>query len=107
MSVNARSVGSLISIAVLFVAMTSTGLPAIKIQKQGKETETDRLVREYAKDKRWQDLTELCQRYLRDKPSDAEMLSILGIAYSELGHHQESLDAFKRVVQLRPSNQSI
>src|SRR5262245_43999710 len=94
---------SLIKLAVLLIAMTATGMSAVKVQKQGTDAEAYRLASEYANEERWQDLVELCQRYLRDKPSEAEMISILGVAYSELGKHQESLDAFKRVVQLRPS----
>jgi tetratricopeptide (TPR) repeat protein len=105
MSANAKCGVSLINIAVLLIAMTATGMSAVKVQKQSKEAEAYILAGEYAKEERWQDLVEHCKRYLRDKPSDAEMISILGVAYSELGKHEESLDAFKRVVQLRPPNQ--
>src|SRR5262245_66639450 len=105
MSASTKFRFSIINLAILLLAMTVTGIPAVKVQKQGKEAETYKLAGEYANEKRWQDLVELCQRYLRDKPGDAEMISILGIAYSELGKHEESLDAFKRVIQLRPPNQ--
>src|SRR5215468_5076544 len=102
MGANTKFGVSIINLVILLVVMTATGLPAVKFQKQSEEAEPYKLASEYMKGKRWQDLVELCQRSLRDKPSDAEMMSILGVAYSELGRHQESLDAFKRVVQLRP-----
>jgi len=105
MSANSKCGVSLINLAVLLIAMAATGMSAVKVQKQGKDAEAYRLASEYAKQERWKDVVKLCQRYLRDKPNDAEMISVMGIAYSELGSHQDSLDAFKRVVQLRPSNQ--
>src|SRR5215475_10857850 len=105
MNANAKFWVSLIDLVVLLIAMTAAGWPAIKVQNQGNDAEAYRLASEYAKEKRWQDLVELCQRRLRDNPNDAVMVSVMGIAYSELGKHKEALDAFKRVIQLRPANQ--
>jgi len=94
MSANAKCGDSLINLAVLLIAMTATGMSTVKVQKQDKDAEAYRLASEYAMQERWKDVVELCQRHLRDKPNDAEMISVLGIAYSELGSHQESLDAW-------------
>src|SRR5262245_25790233 len=105
MNANAKFGVSLIKLVALLVAMTSTGWPAVKAQKQGDDAEAYRLASEYAKDNRWQDVVELCQRRLRDNPNDAVMVSVMGIAYSELGKHNDALDAFKRVIMLRPANQ--
>jgi hypothetical protein len=48
MSANAKCGVSLINLAVLLIAMTATGMTAVKVQKQGKDAEAYRLASEYA-----------------------------------------------------------
>ncbi len=69
-------------LSILLLAVTALGFSAIEAQKQGKEAEAYKLAGEYTKQKRWQDLIELCQRHLRDKPNDADMIWQAGFSNS-------------------------
>jgi hypothetical protein len=71
MGANAKFGDSILSLAILFLVLTAPGWPAAKVQKQDKEEEVYKLAGKYAKQERWQDLVDLCQRRLRDNPTGA------------------------------------
>lgn len=55
--------------------------------------------------KDWQQAVELNEEILQTYPEDIPTLNRLGIAYSMLGKHKLSADAFKKVSEIDPNNQ--
>ncbi len=57
-----------------------------------------------AMENRWQEAVGVNQAILELFPDDVESYNRLGKAYLELGHYEDALAAFKKSVQLSPSN---
>jgi tetratricopeptide (TPR) repeat protein len=94
MSANAKFRISLINLASLLLAMTATGIPAVKVQKLN-------LGAAYEKQERFEEGVEACLQAIKLKPDWAEAHYNLGVALSKLNRWAEAVEAFKQAVKIK------